>query len=69
MLGTLRRFAGLARAEQPKGKPEASQRAAMRRGIRADGNSAIDPMGAAPSPSPNSMAVWQRAIDRMHRTN
>ena len=68
MLSLLRRLAG-ARAEQPKPKPEAHDRAAMRDGIWGDGNSRIDPMGGTASPSQNSSAVWQRVIDRMHKIN
>lgn len=69
MFEAFRRLAGRARAEQPKPKPDAHERAAMRSAIRADGNSGISPMGGAASPSQTSAAVWGRVIARMSRTN
>lgn len=69
MLGMLRRLAGLERAQERKAKQDAYQHAAMREGIRADGNSRIDPMGGAANPSQTSSAVWNLVIKRMNRTN
>lgn len=69
MFEAFRHLAGRARAEQPKPNPDAYQRATMRAGIWADGNSQIEPMGGAASPSQNSGAVWDRVIARISRTN